>query len=113
VIRKTLASTRGESLLEGIISILIFSILIAAVTMMIQLSLRITGTSFQQAHNRQEQANEAFSSPPTLLNIAWEFNYEIRDNTTPEDDPPLNNGVIPHHINIVESGNFVAFETSP
>jgi hypothetical protein len=44
---------------EGITSLLIFAVLIAAVTMMIMTSLRITSTSMQDANAMQNSYNDA------------------------------------------------------
>jgi len=60
-IRAILSGTRGESLMEGIASILVFTVLMAAVTMMIMISLRITGKSTADADARQKEANAALA----------------------------------------------------
>ena len=54
---KFLKGTSGESLMESIISILVFIVLIAAVTLMILVSLRITSAATHAADIRQAQAN--------------------------------------------------------
>jgi lipopolysaccharide export LptBFGC system permease protein LptF len=55
--RSIIKNTRGESLLEGIVSILIFTVLIATVTVMISTSLRITSGSLQRATEWQANVN--------------------------------------------------------
>jgi uncharacterized membrane protein len=52
-----LNSRRGETLAEGIVSMLIFTILIAMVTLTIMVSLRITLTSTQDAEGIQDSVN--------------------------------------------------------
>jgi hypothetical protein len=58
-IRSILANPRGESLMEGIVSILILTVLLASVSMMITISLRLTVASFGDAETLQNQANAA------------------------------------------------------
>ena len=55
-IKTFLKGTSGESLMEALVSILVFSVLIASVTMMIMLSLRITSISTETGNQRQEEA---------------------------------------------------------
>ena len=45
--------------MEGIVSILVFSILVASITMMLMLAMRITAASHQQADAMQTSANQA------------------------------------------------------
>jgi Tfp pilus assembly protein PilV len=54
-----LRSRRGETLMEGITSVLVFSILIAAVTMIITVSLRVSSAATMEAQAMQAAANEA------------------------------------------------------
>ena len=49
-------NNRGETLIEGLASILVFTVLIAAVTMMIMISLRITTNATAAAEARQAEA---------------------------------------------------------
>jgi len=55
-IRAILKGSSGESLMEGLISIAVFSILIASVTMMLMVSMRITSVSTDAAAERQIEA---------------------------------------------------------
>ena len=57
--RAILKGARGETLMEGIISILIFTILLTSVTMMIMVSLRITANATARAETMQNNANAA------------------------------------------------------
>jgi len=64
LVKKVLAilnSKNGESLMESLVSILVFTILVAAVTMMILLSLRITRSSTEAANESQEEVNSLIS----------------------------------------------------
>ena len=45
----------GETLVEGIVSILIFTVLVASITMMLMLSLRITGAANDNANALQDE----------------------------------------------------------
>ena len=56
-----LRDTKGESLMEGIASILVFIVLSASVTMMITLSLGITRRSTEGAGELQREANAALA----------------------------------------------------
>jgi type II secretory pathway component PulJ len=105
---------RGETLMEGIVSILIFTVLIAAVTMIINFSFRLTANSFAFAEQRQAQVN-------------WIRGFVPLDNTgleaPEEDNNPVDlvfsniivNGVsqpIIDNIDVVitRAGGFVSFE---
>ena len=55
--RAIIYNSRGETLMEGIVSILIFVVAIATVTTMIMLSLRITSDSSDDANAWQNQTN--------------------------------------------------------
>ncbi|MCL2198589.1 MAG: hypothetical protein FWB80_06675 [Defluviitaleaceae bacterium] len=48
----------GASLIEGIVSILIFVVLVATVTMMIQVSMQISHSARETAASIQDEANE-------------------------------------------------------
>jgi len=55
-IRTLLFNTRGETLMEGIASMLVFVVLVMSVTMMIMTSLRITHNASVTAQERQDEA---------------------------------------------------------
>jgi len=59
--------TSGESLMEALVSILVFTVLIASVTVMIMLSLRITSVSTAAGNLRQEEAAALLSGETTGL----------------------------------------------
>jgi len=59
--KKILRGTRGETLIEGLASILVFTVLIASVTMMIVISLRITAIATAAAQARQVEAREVLT----------------------------------------------------
>ena len=50
--------------MESIISIMVFSILVASVTMILTVAMRWTGQSFDEAYNRQSAANAAAGVVP-------------------------------------------------
>jgi Tfp pilus assembly protein PilV len=101
--------TRGETLLEGIVSILIMTVLIAAVTMMITTSLRMTGNSFGSATARQDQANVVMGLivpgvVPATVDTNISFTVEISvDGVT---QPSLS---LPFPITTVNGGGFSSF----
>ena len=82
--RKALSNTRGETLLEGIISILIFTVLIAAITMILTVSMRITATSFIQAGEMQDAANAALAGVHVdgdlVDDVIFNINIYVDDN---------------------------------
>lgn len=97
-IKTVFADTRGESLVESIASILIFTILMVTATMMIKTSFRITGNSTVDAGYKQNIVNKTVfqrydnASAPDLI---------LRDDT---------NGIkviIP--VDLSSDGNFTAF----
>ena len=68
----------GESLLEGIVSILIFTVLIASVTMMIVVSLRITGRATEAAVAGQMEANAVLAGDDAaVLSLGGEIIDEV------------------------------------
>jgi hypothetical protein len=62
--KKIMNNTRGETLLEGIVSILIFSVLIATITMTLMTAFRITSNSFEEGTRRQNLANTMLGHTP-------------------------------------------------
>jgi len=62
---KSLTNTRGETLLESIVSILIFTVLMATVTTILLLSLRITSASTEAGREMQESVNHVIAHVPT------------------------------------------------
>ena len=96
--RAILKGTRGESLMEGLASILVFTVLIASVTMMIMVSLRITHVSTTSAANRQEEANATLAGTSAPASKIVEFIIN--------DDPT---DIIEVEVLLYESENFAAF----
>lgn len=64
-----LKSRRGETLVESITSILIFTILMAAVTTIILVSLRISGMATSEAAAMQNEANAVLRGDGTVDGI--------------------------------------------
>ena len=88
---KLLAETRGESLMESLMALLVFAILVATVTSMILVSLRITESSIREAEIMQGHIN-------TLNQGSGGESDEIRLNGVRVD------------ISVRESGGFIIFE---
>lgn len=57
-IKKTIRSNKGETIMEGIVSLLVLSILLLVVTTMIQTALRMTSVSIQNAKESQDVFND-------------------------------------------------------
>jgi Tfp pilus assembly protein PilV len=84
-IKAILTSNRGESLLESIVSILVFSILVASVTMILTVAMQITNQSFGLAEDSQNAANrlQAFTSPlvpPTPPDTSFTIHFTAEVN---------------------------------
>jgi Tfp pilus assembly protein PilV len=99
-VRAILKKTRGESLMECIVSILVFSVLIAAVTTMIMTSMKITGKATQAAEAMQKDINAVVSGTASSANKT--VGLEIQAD-----------GVMVNNINIsvavYSAGDFIAF----
>lgn len=65
-IKKIIRSNKGETLMETIVSLIILSILLLAVTTMIQTALRMTSISIQNAEGTQDNVNFVILSEYTL-----------------------------------------------
>jgi len=102
--RRILTGKRGETLIECIASILVFTVLIASVTMMIMLSLRITGESMSNAETSQKATNAVLAGdagnpdvdvlyPPGRI----ELEFGVGD-------------ILPIDVTVFESGGYTAFE---
>jgi len=57
VTRKALINSRGASLIEAIVSILVFTVLIATVTMILTTSMRISSTASSLSYEMQYEIN--------------------------------------------------------
>jgi len=103
---KRFKSSRGESLVEGIVSILVFTVLIASVTAMISTSLRITATSTEMAGNLQNAANDVLI-PGALPAVPG--SPEIIFSLRRADGTPVGENIsVP--ITVIDSPYFAAFE---
>lgn len=76
---KRLKSKKGVTLVETLATILVFTVLVAAVATMISASLRITRLYFQRATEYQENANDAMLGEE----------IQLRPNRTPASVPML------------------------
>jgi len=112
-IRQILMDTRGESLIEGLASILVFTVLVATVTMMIMISLRMTTISTFDAENRQIEAGAVLTGAATVFDDEDEveigsnpglIQFEVRGDTE-----------VPVPVNVIifnsdSDNNYTAFE---
>ena len=78
-VRLLLSEKRGETLIEGLASILVFVVLVATVTMMLMVSLRITNNTTIAAELRQDEAAAllAVVKPPEVVENDGEFRFII------------------------------------
>ena len=105
--RGILSSTRGISLLEGIVSILIFTVLIAAITLILSTAMRITAASLRQADEMQNTANATLSELPGsgTHTVIFNVNAFVDNDTVPFFSTPtsasisiyLNQGYVDGH----------------
>ena len=99
--RGLLKCRRGESLMEGIVSILVFTVLIAAVTTTLTLSLRISSSSVAESTRMQEKEVNALVLRDTTKFLRAEvIEFTFSDLSVPIDVP----------VRIYGAGNFVIFE---
>ena len=101
LVKKTCAilkGRRGESLMESIASILVFTVLIAAITSMIMASLQITRAATEAAGRRQNDANAVLTGGVSAVADTVELVFG-------EDD----NRVIEIGVILSSEGDFVAF----
>jgi len=100
-VKAILKGKRGESLIEGIVSILVFTVLIAAVTMMIMISLRITGISTANADIMQKESNAVLAGADTIPADTKTIEFVVNDN---ESD------LIKIGVSVYTTDNYTAFE---
>jgi len=103
-IKSILKKANGETLMEGIVSILVFTILIATITMMILVTLDRTNKSNDLAIERQDDANAALSSSLTSNGTPSSITFVFGSDST-------NPIVIP--VKTVTESEFIAFGPSP
>jgi len=109
--RAIIKATGGESLIEGIVSILVFTILIASVTMMLMVSLRITGASTVSSRNAQDEANAVLSGNASVTVILPSGDTDVIDVARSGDTVELAIGsmsiIIP--VTVYSTNNYTAF----
>ena len=93
-----LKGTRGETLMEGVASILVFTILIAAVTLTIMVSLRMTGESNRAAADMQDSVKEVLEGEG---DDSLEIIFSVNGETIEKID-----------VTVTEAGAFRAFAPS-
>lgn len=97
-IKTILTDKRGESLVESLASMMLFTLLMINITMMINTSLQITGVSTVNAKNKQDNANKY------ILEI---YDSKSSHNLILRDDMNGINVAIP--VDFSDDGNFTAF----
>jgi Tfp pilus assembly protein PilX len=72
---------RGETLMEALVSILVFTILLAAVTTTVVVSMRITGRATADANAMQEATNAALRGVgESRCEDIWGFGVTVTEN---------------------------------
>jgi Tfp pilus assembly protein PilX len=117
-IRYILSGAAGETLIEGIASILVFVVLVAAVTMMILVSMRITAVSTENARIRQIEAAavlagdedllDELDDPPDFTETAGNVTFNVPNTVNPSSPIPV---TIP--VTVFSTDAFTAFEPEP
>jgi Tfp pilus assembly protein PilX len=108
-IKYILSESTGETLIEGLASILVFVVLVAAVTMMIMVSMRITANSTENARIRQLEAAAV---------LAGDLAFAGLDDTPGEEVTLFVPGtpaslIVTVHVTVFSTDAFVAFEPEP
>jgi Tfp pilus assembly protein PilV len=107
-IRAILKASRGETLVEGIVSILVFTILIATVTMTIMVSLRMTSASNRAAEAMQESVNAAMDGTARP-----DQDFDQRSETIQLQISGTSSTLPPIDVTITEVDGFIAFAPTP
>ena len=94
-IQVILNGSRGESLMECIASIFVFTILLACVTMMIMVSMRVSSNATRDASSMQTDVNAVLSGAASCE----DENVELRVNGVSIDIPVV----------VYRAGDFAAF----
>ena len=96
-----LRGARGETLMEGIISNLVFTVLVASITMMILTSLRISSMATDDAGRWRLEANGVLSGDDAFLDGPDEVVLTISG---------VGAGTISIPVDVYVSDRFTAFE---
>jgi len=99
----------GETLMEGIISILVLTILLAAITMMIMVSLRITGVSTAASDARQKEANAVLAGVSSG-GVTVTTDYGADGKGIPIELAMAGGGAVTMRVVENSTDNFTAFE---
>lgn len=102
-IRTILADSNGESLIESMVSIMVFALFLLAVATMLNISLRIIANSNAAAVQSQTEANNAI-----LENVVGteEKEFTLKGVITDEADVVID---VTFDVNLANDGSFVAF----
>jgi len=114
-VKKILRSKRGETLMEGIVSVLILGILMAAVVSIIQFSIRTTGDAILASTEAQETVNRIINqdyelSEERTLTFELVFSFYNADGTALQTRPAIANQEV--RLN-TGSDEIVAFHPVP
>jgi len=95
---RLLKSQKGESLMESIVSILLFTVLAAAVTMLLMGALRVTARALGEAEQRQNAANaivtrDVTAATVTTETIQWEVTIYWDEDCDGYDLGTINRGI--------------------
>ena len=107
-IKSNIFSKKGETLVESLISILVFSLILVTVVLTVNTALRITALATENAIALQEEMNEIvrarFISPTVPLDITFTYTIEGGGSGTIE---------ITHNVHTVEELGLRAFRPAP
>ena len=106
-IKYILSEAAGETLLEGIASILVFVVLVAAVTMMIMVSMRITAVSTENARIRQIEAAAVLAGDEEFAGLTVTTGEEV---TFIVPNTPVSVPNVTVAVTVYNTNAFVAFE---
>jgi Tfp pilus assembly protein PilV len=99
--RAVLSRPRGETLMEGVVSILVLTILLAGVTMMITMSVRMSAMATGEANDAQNEVNAALT--------AGDGDPEVFTFTVVVDDSETGTLKLPVAVTRTQEFSFIAF----
>jgi len=110
-LRAIIKGNSGETLLEGLVSVLVFSVLIATITMMIMLSLRITSISTVASGASQSEANAVLAGAHEVEVVLISGETEVIGITPSSEVIELSYGsdVFSIPVTVYSSDSFTAF----
>jgi Tfp pilus assembly protein PilV len=114
-IKKLLLSKKGESLIESLVSIIIFSLLIVTITLTIATALRITAQATGDARLAQEAVNDIIAGRATGTPNEVTFSFTYTFTTPDEENGETTNrtSTATHDVNINTTQGRLAFAEQP